>query len=122
MALLCRLPKAPPETLLLADNNFHAFHMDPRNLQPSITCLTGDRLSLRERGTALRDDFVLHTLEPSVEELLHADLWADWVENLDVRAFEPEQEAEFLRLHRTWKDHIETRSEDGVEEGLVPVA
>lgn len=102
------VPRAPPHTLLLSDNEFSPFARAYGDQPaPALARLTGDALSLREGGRAAQEEFRRGSLNPAVASLLEHPDWAHWRdEALPRYRYDAAECADAVSRHAAWLEAL----------------
>lgn len=107
---LCRVPLAPPHTLVLADATFMAFPAAQlADAPPEYLTTTGTHLQLRERGCELRDSFESGTMAAGLAQLLAHKDWDEWQAAMDHAVVDQEALATWLAAYQAWWEGVERR-------------
>lgn len=114
--MLYRVPLAPPHTLVLSANEFRNFRSSA-NLQSPAVAASGDALSLREGGAALRGEFEDTVLADGLSELLQPSLpsWKSWVTSLDRIAMDDAAISVWLQEFQEWSAQVAIRKAEREE-------
>ncbi|GAB4820186.1 hypothetical protein N2152v2_007232 [Parachlorella kessleri] len=97
------LPLAPPLTLVLAGAQFAPFRESWDGRVAPSTERTGQQLELRPGGTGLQQQFWEQTLRPAINELLAAEDWALWEQELQRLYCDEAEVAALVQRHAEWQ-------------------
>ena len=114
--MLYRVPLAPPHTLVLSANEFRNFRSSS-SLQSPAVAASGDALSLRKGGAALRGEFEDTVLADGLSELLQPSLpsWKAWVASLDCTAIDDAATSAWLQEYEQWAAQVAIRKAEREE-------
>eukprot|EP00208_Stichococcus_sp_RCC1054_P004074 CAMPEP_0206148292 /NCGR_PEP_ID=MMETSP1473-20131121/36198_1 /ASSEMBLY_ACC=CAM_ASM_001109 /TAXON_ID=1461547 /ORGANISM="Stichococcus sp, Strain RCC1054" /LENGTH=546 /DNA_ID=CAMNT_0053545583 /DNA_START=349 /DNA_END=1989 /DNA_ORIENTATION=- len=101
------LPLVPGNPLMLAANEFHPFRRNthPESGSSSVEALSGERLTLRDGGTALGDAFTKNVLLPAINELIQGEQWDKFNDAMKRLQWHPEELADFLAASAAWTEN-----------------
>jgi hypothetical protein len=99
----CRVPLAPPHTLVLSANEFRRFRENAGVPSPAVRA-SGDALALRSSGAAARDAFVATTLADRIGTLVDPSLacWRSWAAALDATVLDQRSVDAWQERHAAW--------------------
>eukprot|EP00892_Ulva_mutabilis_P009054 jgi/Ulvmu1/6520/UM003_0153.1 len=111
MSALCTVPLAPPESLVLSENEFRPFKQQPGSSLPPAVASSGDRLQLRDGGTAVRREFESGVLGAGLADLLDpaARNWREWTAALDHIAIDTEATGAWMQKYSVWAREVGER-------------
>lgn len=98
------MPLAPPESLVLSENEFRPFKQQAGGIISPAVASSGDRLELRTGGAAGRAEFEAGALAEGLSKLLDPSVgtWREWAVSLDHVAIDRAATAKWLEEHRAW--------------------
>jgi hypothetical protein len=119
---VCRVPLAPPHTLILEDNLFMDFPVQPNNKAGEHIALSGAQLSLRHLGKAAQKEFKATVLAEHAEALLQHKSWEEWSLQLEHAVVDHEAYQAWQAKHSQWVAEVAARRHKAKEraEGPIP--
>lgn len=102
---------APPESLVLSENEFRPFKLQPGSGKSPAVASSGERLMLRDGGAAARRAFEDGALADGLAELLEpsAGSWKEWAASLDHVAVDAAATGPWLKEFRAWEVEVAER-------------
>ena len=97
------LPLALPQPLVLVDNDFATFPAN-RGQESVVSKWSGERLRLRDGGSALQRRFLEEVMLPEVNRLLQLPDWKEWSDALKLVNYDES-------MHRDVQDVMEKYQE-----------
>lgn len=105
------MPLAPPQSLVLSENEFRPFKQQPGSSLPPAVAISGDRLELRDGGAAARREFEAGVLSDGLAKLLDPSegSWQEWVAALDHIAVDRGATGAWLEQYNAWARDVAAR-------------
>lgn len=107
----CRVPLAPPQSLVLSENEFRPFKQQAGSVLPPAVACSGEQLQLRAGGAAARREFERGELAGGLAKLLDPSevSWREWSVALDYVAVDPVATAAWLERYNAWAVDVAQR-------------
>lgn len=116
------MPLAPPESLVLSENEFRPFKQQAGGIISPAVASSGDCLELRTGGAAGRAEFEAGALAEGLAKLLDPSVgtWREWAVSLDHVAIDRAATAKWLEEHHAWSlDVAEKRAQRAAEKAAA---
>lgn len=105
----CRVPLAPPHTLVLEHSHFRSFPTQANNSQGEYLKTTGDVLRLRRGGQEAQCAFKHSALAQATADLFYHPDWDAWTAQLEHAEVDWEEYGVWRREHSAWEAGVRAR-------------
>ena len=102
------LPMALPQPLVLVDNEFATFPSN-RGQEPVVSKWSGDRLQLRDGGSAIQRRFLDEVMLPEIDRLLQLPDWERWSDALKLVSYDESMHPDVQDVMGKYQEWVEEK-------------